>query len=1121
MRNFFRFAFRVQIALMFLLLFTVHVFGQSNQAQSRIVEPIDENNITRISGTTHPLARAEFDQGAVSPGTPAKRMLLVLSRSPEQEAALQQLLAQQQDHSSPNFHQWLTPAQFGQQFGPSDEDIQTITSWLSSHGLQVASVGPGKNFIEFSGTADQVQQTFHTSIHNLNVKGEAHIANMSDVQIPSALAPVIKTVMGLHNFFPRPASRSRGVYIRSTETGESRPADTLTGTGGTAFAIGPADFAQIYNVFPLWAGQAPLPSAVDGTGTTIAIVGTSNINLQDVLSFRTLFGLPTNLPANTPKVILNGPDPGNLGPNSAEGEADLDVEWSGAVAKGAQIVLVVTEQPDTFGVSGNDLSSAYIVNNNIAPIVSSSFLACEVLNAGESTFYTSLWGQAAAQGMTVMVATGDAGPAGCDNFDTESVATEGLSVNAIASTPYNVAVGGTDFDDVGNETSFFNNSNTTSVTPPGFTFLSAKGYIPEIPWNDSCAATGIASCTASTSSNLLDISAGSGGPSALVTKPIWQNGFGSAEIQLDGKRDLPDVSLFASNGGSRVRPSFYFVCESDLVTPPTSSCVIINGGIQFSAVGGTSVASPTFAGMMAMVIQAIGSRLGNANFVLYPLSTIGSNTCSSTAQPGSPSPGCIFYDVTKSNDAVPCAGGSSGCSSTTFGGIGVLVDPASTTNPAWISASGYDRATGLGTVNAFNLVTNWSTVHFTSTNTTLTINGDSGTVPTAIPHGTNVNIAINVTGSGTPTGTVSLLAGASPAQGVDSATLSSGSAAFSTNLLPGGTYAVTAEYSGAGTGFGPSTSNPVTVTVVPEMSKTTPTLIGFNANGAPFTDTAPLPYGSAYILRVDVTNSSGTSCSASLIPCPTGTVTLTDSVNAGPANPLNDFDGGNSSTLTNGLGFLEDQPIQLPVGTHSIIATYHGDPSYTASVSAALAVTITKAATATSITGAPTTVASGTPTLFSAFVDTSSSGLAPSGTVSFFEGSTLIGTGNCVATTDLNGLAAANVSITATLSGLPILPQNPLRPRRFILGPGFYFALSLMVLALLLSRLAARKRRALIYLAMVLLGVSLATVGCGGGSGGGGGGGGGGTKSVTITAVYNGDANYTTSTSGGVTVTVN
>jgi subtilase family serine protease len=310
------------------------------------------------------------------------RMLLVLKRSPEQEAALERLMDGQLDKFSSNYHKWLTPEQFGQDFGPSDEDIQAIASWLASHGFQVAHVSKGRTVIEFSGTAGQVQETFRTSIHKYVVDGEEHWANANDPEIPSALTPVVVGVDSLHNFpkkpmvtFPTPCSGSG-----------------LQG-GGSCFGLGPYDFATIYNVLPLW------NVGIDGAGQTIAIVAASNINIQDVRDFRNLFGLP----AKDPVIIVNGPDPGvvqNQNGNRLETEADSDVEWAGAVARGATIDLVVSKSTNsTFGA---DLSAEYIVNHNLAPILSGSYSFCELtLGTAGNQFHNMLWQQAAAQGITV------------------------------------------------------------------------------------------------------------------------------------------------------------------------------------------------------------------------------------------------------------------------------------------------------------------------------------------------------------------------------------------------------------------------------------------------------------------------------------------------------------------------------------------------------------------------------------------------------------------------------------------------------------------------------------------------------------------------------------------------
>src|SRR5579863_6585362 len=454
--------------------------GGSANNTPLITQAIDESNLVVLHGNTHPLALPQYDQGAVSPDFALHRMLLVLKRGPAQEAALDQLLDQQQDNSSPYYHQWLTPQQFGQQFGPTDQDIQTITSWLGSHGFQVTNVSNGRVVIEFSGTAGQVADAFHTTIYNYNVNGEQHIANSSDPEIPAALAPAIAGIRSLHNFAPTPMNHFAGKFQRNRNTGELVPVGPLpypqyfAGTGcgflgGPCEALGPYDLATIYNISPLW-NQT---SAIDGTGVTIAIVGETDINPADWTAFWNMFGITT--PKGSLNVIHAGPDPGIL-QDGEEGEADIDTQWSSAVAKGATIDFVVSESTET--TLGVDLSAEYIVDNNLAPVMSESYGICE-LNIGTTgnTFYNQLWQQASAQGITVFVSSGDQGSAVCDRG--AAAAKYGLAVNGFGSTPYNVAVGGTDFNDLTTTATYWSPINNANQA-------NAKGYIPEETWNDTC-----------------------------------------------------------------------------------------------------------------------------------------------------------------------------------------------------------------------------------------------------------------------------------------------------------------------------------------------------------------------------------------------------------------------------------------------------------------------------------------------------------------------------------------------------------------------------------------------------------------------------------------------------------
>ena len=336
----------------------------STSKPSRITQAIDEKQLVRLKGNVHPLAQARFDQGKINDAQAVDRMLLLLQRSPEQESALRQLLEDQLTLNSPKHHRWLTPEQFGAQFGPSDADIQSVTNWLNAKGFHGIKVGPGRTVIEFSGNAGQVRDAFHTEMHRYVVKGAERFANASDPQIPAALSPVVAGVVSLHNFPKFAHTHTVGKFQRSRETGIVKPLFSFAGcgssTGGECNGIGPADLAKIYNI----------PPTLDGTGQSIAVVGQTNINIQDVQDYRSMFGLP----ANDPTIILNGPDPGII---QDESEADLDVQVSGGVAPKATVKFVVSETPTTGVTAGIDLSALYIIDNNIAAVLSESYGACE------------------------------------------------------------------------------------------------------------------------------------------------------------------------------------------------------------------------------------------------------------------------------------------------------------------------------------------------------------------------------------------------------------------------------------------------------------------------------------------------------------------------------------------------------------------------------------------------------------------------------------------------------------------------------------------------------------------------------------------------------------------------
>jgi hypothetical protein len=954
-------------------------FAQNVAPQPLITERVDNSRLVVLTGNTHPLAQSLTDLGAASPNLTLHRMLLVLKRSPAQESALTQLIDEQQEKESQSYHQWLTPAQFGAEFGAAPQDIQTVTSWLQSVGFQVTQVSQSRNIIEFSGTAGQVQAAFHTTIHSYMAADGPHWANASDPSIPAALAPVVAGVESLNNFPKKATNAFAGVYSEITHKVVARPQFTQeceTNSGPTpCFGVSPWDFATIYDVLPLWNGTP----AIDGTGETIAIVGRSNINSNDISTFRNLFDLPP-ADANHLQIILNGPDPGLTGDES---EADIDVQWSGAVAKNAKIDFVVSESTETS--DGVDLSALYVIDNNLAPIMSESFGSCEAgLGTSGNAFFQELWEQAAAQGISVFISSGDNGAAGCDESGPPpSPAVHGLAVSGIASTPFNVAVGGTDFNDATNPFTFWNSTNDPT------TQASALGYIPETTWNNSCTNSLLqllggttnaeTNCNNAQFQGFVSAVGGSGGASAIYPKPAWQTGTGIS----DGHRDIPDVSLFASNG---FVGNFYVICEADI----TNGFCDLN---DLAGFGGTSVSTPAFAGIMALADQQMGIttsnanfRQGNPNYVLYKLAA------------NKPS---AFHDVpTGSTIAMPCQTGTPNCTTNVAGHqFGVLSGYATTT--------GYDLATGWGSVDANALVTNWSSVSFSASSTAMTAPS-----PVSITHGAPLSTTITVSAvppaTGIPTGDVSLLT--STGQSVGRFTLTGGVANATTNTIPGGTQTLIAHYEGDGT-FGGSDSAPSSsITVTPEASKSTMALETFTLTGTQTSGNATTAvYGSVYLLRVNVTNSAGTACSPTPIgqsACPTGTVSLTDN-----SNPL---DGG--SFVLNTLGYTEDQFIELSGGSHSLQANYGGDSSFNASLGTDN-ITITPATTTFTAFNVPTTGTTKSTISINATVSAQSFGAQPTGTMTFFSDGVSLGSTNGTGSSgSATGTATFSVNFAPTIS---------------------------------------------------------------------------------------------------------
>jgi uncharacterized protein (TIGR03437 family) len=608
----------------------------------RLTGPMDESRRVALRGTVNPRTRWAVDLGPVDPSRSIGPLIVLLKRSPEQQAAIDKLLDAQRDPGSPDFHKWLTPEQYADRFGLVENDMSTLRSWIESHGLTIDHSARGRNWIGFSGTAAQVEAALGAEIHRYRSGAKEHFANSTDVSIPAALSPVLGTFIGLNDFHPKPR------YTTSNPTEHS---------------LAPDDLAIIYDILPLY------NSGIDGTGQKIAIMGQSDLepNFADIRAFRSMF----NLPGADPKVILYGPDPG-LDEDWLT-EADLDLEWSSAIARNASIIFVNSSSIVT--------SSIYAIDQNLAPVISASYAVCEQEDFYLADLFQSIIQQANAQGITYVAASGDAGPSACADWFVSPLGTDGLGVYFPASIPEVTAVGGTEFNE---------GSGTYWKAMNGANGASAMSYIPEMAWNDTLAGG--------------TLQATGGGPSILYAKPTWQTGLG---VPADGVRDVPDVAMPASG-----------------LHDPSWWCTT---GFCFPGGGGTSVATPMFAGLVVLIDQWLVSKgietqpgLGNINPDLYRLANAATKA---------------FHDITVGNNIVPCAIGTTDCTTGEFG---------------YSAGRGYDMTTGLGSVDVANLVNAWNS---TGTDTTVNVSANG----TSISASGSVRLTITVTptaGSAVPAGTV-------------------------------------------------------------------------------------------------------------------------------------------------------------------------------------------------------------------------------------------------------------------------------------------------------------------------------------------------------------------------------
>ena len=627
-------------------------------AKDRILRPVDSSQLSTLRGTAHPFARPEFDQGRIITDQSITGAL-VFRLSPAQQSDLDRLLSDQQNLSSAHYHQWLTPERYAARFGMSQNDLAKVSTWLRSRGLTVTGISRGGTEIYFSGSAAQVENAFATEIHKYVVKGEELFANSTALSVPQAFADVVLGVRGLDNFRPRPMLRQH-----STRATGASPNFTSSISGN--HFLNPNDFAVIYNVNPLYS------TGLDGTGVKIAVIGQTELTstgnaTTDLDAFRSASGLA----AKDPTFVL-APSTGTATFISGDAvEADLDLEWSNAVAKNADVTYVFS------GTTGNAFDAiTYAVNQNLAPIISNSFGLCEA-NIGQSSA-VALWQtirQANSQGQTMTSATGDAGAADCDG-DLATVpasASKGLSVDIPAAIPEVTGVGGTEF--TGDSSQCANGTCPTTASCPNGSApadppfwlgtctltspaATAEQYIPEMAWNDTAVKK--------------ELSASGGGASTFFAKPSWQSGTG---VPADGARDVPDVALNASPDHDP-----YLICSAGRCVNGFRNPNDTKVPNSLDTVGGTSAGAPTFAGILALILQATkATGLGNVNPMLYSLAA---------SSPGA------FHDVTSGNNKVPCTSGTTNC-------------PSGTTMIGFSAGQGYDQATGLGSVDAGALETAW------------------------------------------------------------------------------------------------------------------------------------------------------------------------------------------------------------------------------------------------------------------------------------------------------------------------------------------------------------------------------------------------------------------------------
>jgi subtilase family serine protease len=777
----------------------------AQRASTRISTEINSAEQSPLKNSLHPMAQPQFDAGRMPSDTRVVGISMVFNRTAAQESALRTMIAAQQNPASPLYHQWLTPDQFAAQFGMADADLSKVQSWLEQQGFSVSSVARSKNAIHFSGSVRQVEQAFSTEMHYYKVNGTQHFAPSTQLSVPSALAPTILGITNLDDFRPKS-------HMMLRKNASVKPSFTSSVSGDVFFA--PGDIGTVYDIKPLY------NSSVTGTGQSITLVGQSEVQNSDIEAFEAAAGLAVKDPV--PYLVPNSGNPAFS--SGDEAESDLDLEWSGAIAPGATINFVYTGSNLNYGAFD---SLQYAIDEKIGTIISSSYGECEAELAGstlgsgsavESTL-ESAFEQAATQGQTIMSAAGDDGSTDCfvgiGPGEPSASEQEALAVDYPASSQYVTGMGGTEISSANAayeeaDTAYWAAEGTSDVVS------SALQYIPEMAWNDDMSSCGEANC----------LSAGGGGASALFPKPSWQTGVSG--IPSDGKRDVPDLALYAS-------PSFpgYLYCSSDTSAWESGQESSCSSGFRDSTTedltvaGGTSFDGPIFSGILALINQKQGYTTGQGliNPTLYTLAANGTTYASA------------FHDITTGNN--DCTAGSADCSSTAGFSAGV----------------GYDQVTGLGSVDATNLATAWpanttSTAGLIATTTSITAANSTPNV--------NATDAFTITvagATGTPTGTITLTVdGGTP---ISETLTANGTYVYSTSFATAGSHTILAAYVADSTDAASTGSVTVNVAAVSSGKGTialtaSPSTLTV-AQGSAGNDTISVTPASGYTGTVDLT----------------------------------------------------------------------------------------------------------------------------------------------------------------------------------------------------------------------------------------------------------------------------